>query len=260
MYSVEQSGMRASELGEAILGMSQCLYEAGHVALLNFDDIYVLPIEHGSVKTIFIFIRNQQGISRWDIVVGLGVLFALINDGFSIIERFGANQVRQQSFEVIQAINDERVLKLCQSSSFRNGAKDVAHPLSEVNEKVTIKYGEKSFEIICDNKYQFYESDNQEILPELTDGQEVTLHGEITRINKKTNDLGFVYKGKALSVSPSEPDKSIADYHVFLTAEEVIVRGLVSRVSMFEVPKIKIFDIYTNDENQLPLDFSNQSD
>lgn len=250
--------MKASELGEAILGMSQCLKEAGHLALLDFDDIFVLPIERGSVKTIFIFIRNQQGISKWDMVVGLGVVFALVNDGFSIIERFGANQVRQQNTEVIQAITDDRVLKLCQSSSFRNGAKEVAQPLSEINEKVTIKYGKESFEINCDNKYQFYETDEQEILPELIDGQEVTLHGEITRINKKTNDLGFVYKGKALSVSPIESDKNIADYHDLLTSDEVVVNGIVSRSSKYETPKIKIVDIHSNEENQLPLDFSNK--
>ncbi len=258
IYFVDQTGIKASDLGEAILGLSQCLKEAANLANLDFDDVFILPIERGSVKTVFIFIQNQRGRRAWDVVIGLGVVFALVNDGMSVIEKFGANAVRNQEQAVIQTILDPRVIKLCQSSSFRDGAKDVVQPLSEINQKVTIKYGEKSFEINCDNKYQFYESDEQEILPELIDGEEVTLNGEITRINNTTNDLGFVYKGKSLSVSPSDGEKSIADYHQFLTVDEVTVQGIVSRSSKYETPKIKITEIHSLEQDQLPFNFLGQ--
>lgn len=235
--------------------MSQCLKEAANLANLDFDDVFILPIEQGSVKTIFIFIQNKSGSNAWQVVVGLGVVFALVNDGLSVIDKFGATSVKEQDLAVIETITDPRVLKLCQSSSFRNGAKDVVQPLSEVNQKVTIKYGENSFEIDCDSKYKFYESDNEEILPELKEGDVVTLSGEITRINKKTNDLGFVYKGKSLSLSPNDGEKSIADYHHFLTAEQVTVNGIVSRGNKYETPKVKIIDIYSSEQDQLPFNF-----
>ncbi len=132
----------------------------------------------------------------------------------------------------------------------------MAKPLSEVVQSATIKYGDQSLEITCENKYKFYDIEDEEILPELKDGMQVTLNGEITRINKRSNDLGFNYRGKALSVSPLDTEKNIADYHKYLAADEVQITGLISRTSSFESPKIKIIEITTMSEDQLSFEFS----
>lgn len=258
IYSVEQGAISATDLAEAILGMNQCLKETAHLALIDFDDVFVLPIEKGSVKTLFVFVRNVTKVKPWQLVVGLSVVFSLINDGFDLIQKFGVMKVKEQTIEVTQSISDPRLLKLCQSALFREGARKVAQPLNEVNQRVTIKYGEKSFVVDCENKASFYESDLEVILPELIDGENVELHGEITRINKKTNDLGFLYKEKALSVSPIDSEEEIADYHLLLKAEEVIVKGIVFRQNMYQTPKIKFIEIKILAKDQLPFNFLEQ--
>ncbi len=250
VYSAEKSAMPAKELGEAIIGLETCLKEAAKIGMLAYDNIYVLPIENGSVRTKLIYVQKHP----WQTVERISYVATIIVSAFVIIDRFGSNSLKNPTKELLDAISDKKVFELCRSYDFRKGAEKMARPVSEYNEHAEIVIGDKSFKITCDNKYQFY-VDKQEdpILPELRNGEEVVIDGEITRINKKLNDLGFIYKGYTLNVSPLDKEKSTTKFHEYLEMEKVQLRGIVIRNSDYEVPKIKVVDIESYKEPQQKL-------
>ncbi|MBP9819113.1 hypothetical protein KBC79_00020 [Candidatus Woesebacteria bacterium] len=256
-YFTPDSAIKADDLGQAIIGMRQCLRKAAIEAHLDFDDVFVLPVEEGSVKTIFIFIKNEinqvkkDKITVFTVVVGIDIVANLLVNSLQLIKEFGADQVKHPNSEIAQAVSDPRVLSLCQDVNFRKGAQDIASPLSEVNKKAKITVSDKEFTIECDQKYQFYENDNEKILPELVDGTVVTLKGEVTRINKKYNDIGFSYNGKTISVVPENTDESVVEFHEALKKDEIYLTGRVQRSSEYEAPKIilhSVSDVETQPE------------
>jgi len=250
IYSASNSLMPAIELGKAIVGFEACLREVARVSLLDYASVYIEPIEPGSIKSIFKYVKKHP----LAVVVTLDLVVNLFNNSFQLIDRFGASSFRNPSKEILEQISDKKVLDLCRSFDFRSGLQKVAEPISEFNEKAEIIIGENKLNITCDNKYKFYvDKEKESILPELINGEEAIIQGEITRINKKTNELGFHYKGYAISASHIEKDNSIASFHEYLEMDTVKLRGIVIRESDYQVPKIKIIEISKYEDPQLSL-------
>lgn len=248
IYFANQSVMPAKFMGEAIIGLDTCLRECAKVGKLNYDAIYIEPLEIGSIKTTLKYIRKHP----FEVIVGLGVVAGLLNDSFQIIDRYGASNLRNPTVEVLHEIKDARVLDLCTNFDFRKGLNKIAEPLDELNQKAHIVIGEKTMEINCENKYKFYiDKETEEILPELVNGSTVTLFGEITRINKKANDLGFSYKGYSMNVSPLEKEKSTKEFHEYLELDEVKLQGVVFRDNNYQVPRLKVISITPATSQQL---------
>ncbi len=133
------------------------------------------------------------------------------------------------------------VIELCTNAEFRRSITKIARPVNELNQKVIIKVNENSYEINCENQYKFLTEDEEEILPELQNGETVSLIGMLTRMNMRNNDLGFEYHGKTLSISPVDPDKNVAtEYHQFTPLPQVQVMGIVARDNAFVVPRLKV--------------------
>ena len=204
------NGMSAKDIGEAILGMQLCLEEIAKIAKFEDIEIVIFPIEPGSLKTKFAYVKKHG----WKIVIGADIVFNLLNNGFDVISHFGANKAHNQSTEVMQYSRDINVLELCKSKNFIYGTQKIVAPLAENIEKVEIHYGDNKMEIKCKNRQKFFEELGPEsIFPELEDGKTVTIAGEITRINKGYGDLGFKYKDRTLRCTPFDPQINITQFH-----------------------------------------------
>jgi len=255
IYDAEKSLMRAVDLSEAILGMSTCLRIAGRSASLDFEDVYVSPLEEGSIKAVFKFVKRD----RRDLIVGTvsgttsGILVILIVGSFQLIGQQGLAALKNPNAETMASV-DKKVLELCMNSDYRKSVTKVARPINEVNQKVTIKVDSKSYEINCDNQYKFITEDEDPILPELRDDETVEIAGRLTRINLDQNDLGFEYKGRKLSIYPEDPDKAVGkEFHQFLENPVVTITGVVVRDSDFLVPKIKVLKMEEYKPAQISL-------
>lgn len=245
-YSGQMSSMRAKDLGEAIVGMDYCMRKAGVLGSLDFDDVFILPIEEGSVKTTFLYIKNNP----WKIVSRSNNVAGLLSASIMAIQLFGANNFRIPTKDIIDRIGDPKVLELCQGFQYRKSLQKVASPLGEYNEKVEIVIGNESVVINCENKYRFYvDKENEQILPDLINGEKRTLRGEIYRINKDNNDLGFKYNGRHISVTPLDEEKNTKEFHQYLDPSEVLLTGIVERSSMYETPSIRVINIVESKQN-----------
>ena len=249
-------GMYAKSVGEAILGMQLCLEEIAKVAKLDDLEIVVFPVEDGSFKTVFAFLKKDG----WKIVVGLDIVFNLFNNGFDVIEHFGANKAHNLDTEVLQYVQDPNVLALCRSKNFIYGSQKIVGPLSEEVQKVEIRYGEGKLEIKCENKQKYFEElEKESIFPELRDGEEVTIAGEITRINKGYDDLGFKYKDRTLKCTPFDSEISATQFHEFLEENQVLLTGVVKRSGPYDLPELKVISI-SKIESQNQASMFEQSD
>lgn len=250
IYDAQKSLMPARELGEAILGMESCLKIAGRISLLNFDDIQIEPIESGSIKTVFRYVKKNPVI----IISGLDLIANLMNNSMDIIGKFGIDNVKTSKPEIIQQVTDERILRMCQNAEFRQGLEKIAKPINEDNKAASVIIGGISYQISPDNKYQFIIGPEKEkILPELINGDTVNIVGEITRINKTTNDLGFRYHNRILSVVPIDDNESTVIFHQYLAMNEVRLTGVVVRLTDYELPRIKVIRIDDNKPEQQSL-------
>lgn len=250
IYSADNSTMPAKDFGQAMLGFETCLREIAKFSGLYQEGIYVEPVEFGSLKTKFHYIRKNP----WVIVVGLDIIVNLLNNSVQLIDKFGASNFKNPQKEILEQISDKKVLDLCRSYEYRSGLQKIAQPLNETNQKVQIVIGNEKTEINCENKYQYYvDKENEPILPELINGDEVTINGEITRINKKVNDLGFIYNGYTIGVSPLDKERSTSNFHEYLEMDRVELTGIVIRNSDFQVPKIKVIAIKQEEDDQLNL-------
>jgi hypothetical protein len=228
--------------------MEMCLRSAGRIGLLNFDSIYIQPIERGSIKTTFRYVKKNP----LQIVSGLGFVVQLFANSFTVIDHFGINNVKAPTKEILETIGDRKILQLCQNNDFRIGVEKIAQPVNEITQKAQIRLDDRSIEITCDNRERFLIGNlNEKILPELINGETVELTGEITRINKTpNNDLGFEYKNRRLAVVPLEEDKSTADFHQYLAYNSVKLKGVIVRNSEYEAPRIKVISITDNTVSQ----------
>lgn len=250
IYDANRSLMPAKQLGEAIVGMSNCLRIVGRTSRLEFSDVYVYPLEEGSVKTILVYLKKN----KTSIVLGIGFTVTLLNDSLQLIDRFGSSAFKSPSADMLQGV-DRRVAYICANTEFRRSLEKVAQPINEANQKVTIKYSNKTFEINCDNQYKFLLEEQIKIFPELINGKTVELVGRLTRMNMvPNNDLGFEYKGRRLSLTPLEEEKDVAtEYHQFTPLPQVKVTGVVVRSSEFELPSIKVIRMDEVTVNQIVM-------
>lgn len=233
-------GMEAEELGRAILGMKICLEEAAKIYGSKDFNIIVLPIEKGSVKTLFIFVRKNH----WKMIIAADIIINLMNNSLDLIQQYGVNKSYYQPKEVIDNVQNLKILDLCRNRNFIKGSQEITHPLEESVQKLQIKYNGQSFEINCENRQKFFEEIEEDpILPELENGTEVQLFGEIIRINKESNDLGFRYKDRTLKGILFKNEEDITIYHDLIKENQVRLKGVVVRESMFKTPQIKIISI-----------------
>lgn len=97
----------------------------------------------------------------------------------------------------------------------------------------------------------FYVGDEKEkILPELIDGEEVTLTGVVTRANESSQSIGFQYNGHILTCKP-QTGKTLADFknllisqnHKYLYVPFMDLTGIVERKNPKgeEKERIRIF-------------------
>lgn len=240
-YDADKSRMPSEELANAILGMTTILKIAGRGAALDFDDVYLTPFEEGSITTPFRFIKKNGD----QIMVNAtgNVVSTIILGSFTLIGTYGLHSLTSPKADMFKGINP-KIVNVCLNAKYRDAVDKVAKPVSEINQKVTIKIGkEGNYEINCENQVKFLKSET-EILPDLKNGMEVSLPGRLTRLNLDPyNDLGFEYKSKRLSLTPLDENESIVKYHDFLPTPYVTVHGIVDRVSMYDVPTIKVTDM-----------------
>lgn len=245
IYEGDKSLMSAKDLGEAIIGMSTCIAIAGRDAKLDFESVYIFPIETGSIRTLFTFTRREKNeikIQTVSAVLG-GTVTAAFIGAFSLIGQYGLPALKAPSGDILENVN-KKAIELCTNAEFRRSVPKIARPISEINQRVTLKVQNNSYEINCDNQYKFIAEDEEPILPELKNGETVSLPGSLTRMNMKNNDLGFDYHNKTLALTPIDPDKNVAvEYHQYTPLPKVIVTGVVVRESEFETPKIKVIRI-----------------
>ena len=231
-------GMKALDVAEAIRGMQAMLKEAGALEGLKDFEVFVYPIEQGSQKIIFKYVKKTGAV-----IVYIGGVFGFFTGGLDLIERFGANTAYHQPQEVINAASNAKILELCKNKNFIEGSKKIVEPISsEVKVSVRYKDTNQEVEITCDSKEKFEEtlSENEDmILPDWQNGAPVSIVGELTRINKGYNDIGFKYKDMTLVVKPLSPEEKVSAYHALLDEEQVFLQGIVIRNSYFEKPEIK---------------------
>lgn len=242
IYDANKSMMSSRDLGEAILGMSTCISVVGRSAKLDFESVHIFPIEHGSIRTLYTFVkRNKDEIIVQTISASLGgVIIAGFLGAVALIGQHGLPALKTPCGEILKSAN-AAVIELCTNAEFRRSITKIARPVNELNQKVIIKVNENSYEINCENQYKFLTEDEEEILPELQNGETVSLIGMLTRMNMRNNDLGFEYHGKTLSISPVDPDKNVAtEYHQFTPLPQVQVMGIVARDNAFVVPRLKV--------------------
>lgn len=121
---------------------------------------------------------------------------------------------------------------------------------SNVNENISLKIGRIDkdkiieTEIKSDEKYLFYvdqdDNDEEDLFPELRDGDIVELEGKITKGNEKTNYIGLEYKGHILNCKPE--NGGVKQYKPSLFTKAV-VRGIVHRIIKEKKPQLIIMSI-----------------
>jgi hypothetical protein len=238
IYAANINKMPAKDLGEAIIGMTMILKIAGRAAAIDFEDVYVYPIQEGSVKTLLVYVKRNK--NKLIAEVGVLVVGAMILNSFDLIGKFGIAALKNPEAEVMTTV-DKKVLELCMNADYRKSVSKIARPVNEENERVTIKVSKDSYEITRENQYKFITEDEEPILPELRNGETVNLVGRLTRMNMENNDLGFDYHGRKLSIYPSDPEKHVAiEYHEFTPMPLVVVTGIVTRNSDYEAPRLKV--------------------
>lgn len=239
-YTAKDNQMSASDLGEAIIGMSTMMRITGISAGLEFEDVFIYTVEPGSVKTLFVLVKRTRSGKKELTNLGGTVIGGLIILTLQLIAEQGITLLKNPDSEILKTA-EKRVLELCMNSLYRDSVGKIAKPLNEENEKVIVKSGDVSCEITRQSKYKFIDEGKELILPELRDGETYRLAGTLTRMNMKNNDLGFEYHGRTLSIFPADPEKHVAnEFYQFLPTPEVIVTGAVVRRSYYEVPKIKV--------------------
>jgi len=244
-YDADSSLMPAKQVAEAITGMSTCMAIAGRTVGLDFETIHVFAPEHGSVKFKFAFTKREQRVIY--IAVAGSVLAQLLGNAFtgafSLIGEYGLPTLKQPSADILEQATKE-VVQMCTNVDFRRSVPKIARPLSEVNQQVTIHTTNSSYTINMNNQYKFTTEDEQPILPELRNGETVTITGTITRINLEHNDIGISYGNRKISITPVDEETAVGkEFHQFLETPIVTVTGLVVRDSEFVVPKIRVFKI-----------------
>ena len=249
VYDADRSLMPANYLGDAILGMSTVLKIAGRSMKVDFEDVYVYPVKEGSVKTLFVFVKRTRGKQEFT-PLGATVVGGLIVLSFQFIGEYGIAALKNPSAEIMAKV-DKQVLELCMNADYRKSVTKIARPIGDENQNVKIKVDSKGYEIDCNNQYKFIDDEEEPILPDLKNGEKVSLPGTLTRMNLVNNDMGFNYEGNALSIIPNDPKKSVAEeYHQFLPIPRVIVTGIVTRDTYVEMPKIKVISIVEANSTQ----------
>lgn len=241
-YSANKSMMSAEDLGRAILGMSTVMRIAGRLAVIDFDEVYISPIEEGSVKTIFKYAKKH----RDELIVNtsLQVVAMIIYGSMQAFNTNSLNAYKNPNAEILKNL-DPKVVTACLSGNYRKGFDSMARPLAEDNPSFKIKVGKDGeFEVTCENQDKFLINDDDEVLPELKDGDEVRLPGRLTRLNIDTlNDLGFEYHNRKLSLRTIDENENIVKYHNFLETPFVTVHGIVFRQGVYDIPVIKVIDM-----------------
>lgn len=241
VYDATDSIIPAEELGKAIQGMATILNVAAKAASIDFDDVYAFPIEKGSIRLPFKLGKEDGKI----IFLGAAgnVLSTIVIGSFQLIGEQGMSIINTKRADIFSGI-DPKIVSVCLNSEYKKAVDSVARPLSEHNRKLTVKMGDKGYEIVCEDQIKFLNNEKEPILPELHDGQEVKLEGVLTRMNLiPNNDLGFEYKKKRISLSPLNDDENISKYHGFLETPYVTVHGIVDRATTLDDPKIKVIDM-----------------
>lgn len=229
------TGMKAEDIGNAILGMQLCFSAIAKVQGHDKYELVVFPIEKGSLKTIFKVV----------VPVGIGVasIVSIFSDSINIIQSFGSNRAANPDAEILQQATNAKILEVCKSKAFIEGGQKIVTPLNESVSDLEIKYDEKGFIISCEKKDKFFEGVENEVFPELKNGERVKLAGEIVRLNKDYNDLGFRYKGHKLKCFPADLDSDVVKFHNFMEEEQVLLDGIVFRLNENELPQIRILSI-----------------
>jgi hypothetical protein len=244
------NGMKAEDIGNAILGMQLCFSAIAKVQNHDKYELLVFPIEKGSLKTIFKVIVP--------IGISVSTVVGIFSDSINIIQSFGSNRVSNPDPEVLREVTNSKILETCKSRAFIEGGQKIVTPLNESVSSLEIKYDEKGFIISCEKKDKFFEGTESEIFPELKNGEKVKLAGEIVRLNKDYNDLGFRYKGRKLKCFPADLDSKIVQFHDFMEEEQVLMEGVVLRLNESELPQIQILSIQRITKAEQPtLNFSN---
>jgi len=158
--------------------------------------------------------------------------------------------------QIVEIINDGGVsLKISKEEyeAFLECPKNLLNKLvNTVDDDITFKMGViKSGEIIEEQvtikeKFLFTskEDEEEELFPELKDGDFVELTGEITKGNEKTNFIGLEYKGYILSCRPENGRVKQYKQDLF---NKAIVSGIVHRVKGESKPQIIITNIINLD-------------
>jgi hypothetical protein len=242
-----ENGMKADDIGNAIIGMQLCFSSIAKVQGHKEYELIVFPIEKGSLKTIFKVVAP--------VGVSLATVLSIFSDSIDIIQSFGSNRAANPNAEVLQQITNEKILEVCRSKSFIEGGQKIVAPLNESVSNLEVKYDDKGFIISCEKKDKFFEDTSKVIFPELRNGERVRLAGEIVRLNKDYNDLGFRYKGRKLKCFPANPESGIVQFHDFMEEDQVLLEGIVFRKDEIELPQIQIFSIERINNKEGILDF-----
>ena len=110
---------------------------------------------------------------------------------------------------------------------------------------------------IDDSNFEDYLGKDTEILPELLDGYECELRGEITSLKSTRGDsLTFQYikKGKSYNLDLLPPSGKTTKAYTQYYKETVDLSATVERHSLFKKPKLHLLDISLT---QYSLDFEN---
>lgn len=110
---------------------------------------------------------------------------------------------------------------------------------------------------VDDSNFEDYLGTDTEILPELIDGNEYDLRGEITSLKSTRGDsltFQFLKKEKSYNLDLLPPEGKTTKAYTQYYKEVVDISALVERRSIFKKPKLHLLDISLA---QYPLDFKN---
>jgi hypothetical protein len=245
IYDADKSIMPAKDVSEAIAGMATAMAITGRITKFDFESIYVFPPEHGSYKLKFAFSKKEQRIVYLAVAAGAlsNVISTVFINALSLFGEYTITAFKHPNGDMVANVQKE-VVELCNSNEFRKSVTKFASPISEYNQKLTVRADGKTYEIDCNNQYKFIQEEDETILPDLHDGQQYTLHGKLTRMNLESNDMGFLYMGRKLSILPADPEKRVGkEFNQFLENPDVLITGVVVRNSYTVVPIIRVLNM-----------------
>jgi len=140
----------------------------------------------------------------------------------------------------------KELFKLIQKNRFGNFIYPIVNESAKSIEVSTDRDFRKNTARVDTNNFEDYMGEETEILPHLEDSVECQLRGEITSLKSTRGDsltFHFQDKGKVYNLDLFPREGKTTKHYVQFYKENVEVRAIVERTSVYKKPKLHILDL-----------------